>query len=86
MQNRLNSIIMRSQENGILKYFEGVSARTCKQPIIEVQSHAASKNIMVATAGGLQEMLIAIIIYFVGISCGVAIFIVECYTKNRISR
>lgn len=86
MQNRQNTIIMRSQEHGLMQYFESLSTRTFKQPATQMRSNTVNINKLVASAGGLEELLIAIIIYSTGITFGIIIFIVEYYTKNTNSR
>lgn len=78
MLNRLDTIVWRSQEHGLMKYFESVSKRTFKQKAnTEMRSSSLDSNSQMAAAGGLQEILIACGIYLVGVFFGIVIFIVE---------
>lgn len=83
LHKRLNTIVMRLQEHGLVQYFESVAKRTFKQMNTEIRSNEADSNSMVAKAGGIQEILIACGIYFVGISAGIVIFSLENFSKRN---
>lgn len=83
MLNRMNTIVMRSIEHGFVKYFESVSALTVKQTATEIQSNDLDSNIIVATVGGMQEILVACGIYLFGITLGIFIFIAEYFSKRN---
>lgn len=53
--NGLNTMVMDLQEHGFVKHFESISSRITKK----VQSNTENRNILVAVAGGIQEILIA---------------------------
>lgn len=81
IQTRVNTISKRSQEHGLVKYFESVSKRTIKAAPTEFRN--LNSNSLMISAGSLDEFLIAFIIYIVGILIGVVVFILECYIKRR---
>lgn len=85
IENRMKTILMRSQEYGLMKYFESLSQRTFKQITTEMRSHTLNSVTMVATAGGLQEILIACAIYLIGTFCGIVTFIVEYFSTRYFS-
>lgn len=78
--NRLNTIALRWQEHGLSKYFKSLSERTFKQKRT-TEMRSSSLDPLVATAGGLEEILIACVIYLVGIVFGIFTFIFEIFRK-----
>lgn len=78
LQNRLNTIVMRSHEHGFVNYFDSISKRTFKQTTTR-----AELNTVVSDTGGLQEILVSCGIYFVGMLCAIFIFILEYFTKRN---
>lgn len=84
MLNRIDVIALRSQEHGLTKYFKSLSKRTFKQDATsEIVSKSLDPNSLVAKPGGLQEILIACVIYLLGVSLGIIIFIVEYFLKKN---
>lgn len=84
MLNRLDTIALRLQEHGLIKYFEILSKLTFKQEATtDMKSKSLDTNAMVAAAGGLQEILIACGIYLVGVSIGTFILIAEYFWKRH---
>lgn len=78
IENRMKTILMRSQEHGLMINFERISQRTFKLATRDV----LNSNTLVAAAGGLQEILIACAIYFIGMFCALVIYIVEYFSKK----
>lgn len=83
IKNQVNLILMRSQEHGQMKYFKSLSQRTIKQATTEMLSNSLNSVTLVAAAGGLQEILIACAVYLIGMSSGLVVFILECFSKRN---
>lgn len=75
--NRINTIILHSQEHGLMKYFENMSKRTFKQKTSKMRSNMQNRDLMVAEVGGIEEILIAGVIYLIGILFSAIICFVE---------
>lgn len=84
MQNRLNTIVMRSYEHGLVKYFENQSQRTIRQANIEMRANTPKPFVATTTAtGGLQEILIVCCIYLFGIFFSLVIFFIEYFCQRK---
>lgn len=80
IQSRINAIATRTQEHGLAKYFENACKRTYKKA--STVRRSVDNKSFVASAGSLDEIL-ACVIYLVGISCGLIVFILENFSKRN---
>lgn len=86
MLSRLDTIVFRSQEHGLMIYFKKLSKRTFKQEATtEKRSISQDPNSLVAASGRLQEILIACVIYMLGVSFGTVIFVLELLRKKNLA-
>lgn len=78
---RLDSILIRLHEHGLIVYFERLSQRTFKPTIGPV---CTTFEAMTAQPGGFQEIQIACGIYVFGIFSGIFTFLLEiCCSKTK---